>query len=120
MSKKYKCIIVDDDPTSLAIIHSLINRTEDLELVGQFINPVDATLEIHRLKPDIVFLDLNMPYITGEEVMELSEVDTKYIIISGSEEDPSLAEEFQYSAYLQKPILSFEYFEEAVKKVITG
>lgn len=120
MNKTYKCIIVDDDPTSLAIIHSLINRTDNLELVGQFINPVDATLQIQRLKPDIVFLDLNMPYITGEEVMELSEVDTKYIIISGTDEHPSLSEEFAYSAYLQKPIMSFEYFSEAVQKVING
>lgn len=68
--KTYRCIAIDDDPLFLEQLESFVEEIDWLTLVHKFINPVKAATAIIREKPDIVFLDIEMPYIDGYGLLD--------------------------------------------------
>lgn len=77
--------IVDDEQMAIQYFHYLLKNTEmDCEIVGEATNSMTAFKEIIRLKPDIVFADINMPVMDGLELSEaiLKSVNTKIFLLT--------------------------------------
>jgi len=61
------CIIVDDDEISRKVLEKCIDQTDFLELVGKYSNAIDARSAINNKSVDLIFLDIEMPEMTGLE-----------------------------------------------------
>jgi DNA-binding LytR/AlgR family response regulator len=71
MTGSLNVIIVDDEPLALDRLSDLIERIDGLELKGRFLSGADAIGAIEELKPDLVFLDVEMPKVDGFDVVEV-------------------------------------------------
>ncbi len=119
MSKKnITTIIVDDEKLAREITKGYLSEFPDVEILCECANGFDAIKKINELKPDIVFLDIQMPKISGFEMLELLEQPP--IVIFTTAYDQYAIKAFEVSAvdYLLKPF-SAERFNEAVKKAFT-
>ena len=65
IADKLNCIIVDDDRMSLRILQSLVEKTDFLHLLGVYENPIDAAKLLMNQPVDILFVDVEMPDMTG-------------------------------------------------------
>jgi two-component system LytT family response regulator len=111
------CYIIDDEVPSLEIISDYITRTKNLKLLGSSTRPNDIIDIISGpVKPDITFLDINMPTINGLELASIINHYTSVIFISAYPEYG--AEAFERDAYdfLPKPV-SYARFMQAIVKV---
>jgi len=111
-----RCLIVDDEPPARQLILELLVAHSDLEVVGICEDGVEAVTQIERLKPDLVFLDIQMPEMTGFEVLEVL-VHRPQIIFSTAY-DHYAVQAFEVSAvdYLLKPYVQSR-FDEAMARV---
>ena len=64
-----RCIAVDDEPFALELIVSYIQKTPSLQCVGKFTNPFQAMAFLVNTPVDLVFLDINMPELSGMELL---------------------------------------------------
>ena len=112
-----RCVIVDDEPLAVSILESYVNKTPSLELVGSFTNAFEALTFLQTEKVDLLFLDIQMPEITGLELAASIDAFTTKIIFTTAFNQYAL-EGFRVDAldYLLKPI-SYPNFLKAVKKV---
>ncbi|MGO3398923.1 MAG: response regulator, partial [Serratia proteamaculans] len=62
-------LIVDDEPSARDNLRHLLEAEEGISIVGECANAIEAISGIHRLQPDVVFLDIQMPRITGLEMV---------------------------------------------------
>src|SRR5690606_722970 len=112
-----QCIVVDDEPLSVQVITEFIRKMPELRLLRSFNNPLEA-LGYMKQEPQIglVFLDIQMPELTGIEFMQIRQGTADVVIVSAYDE--YALDGFQYDAtdYLLKPV-SFERFTKAVHKV---
>ena len=63
-----RCFVVDDEPLAVKMLENFIARTPFLELVASFTDPVLALSEMRTQAPDLVFLDIQMPDLSGMEL----------------------------------------------------
>jgi two-component system LytT family response regulator len=112
-----KIIIVDDEHLAREIIKKYLSNNEGLEVIAECSNGFDAVKEITEKKPDLVFLDIQMPKLNGFEMLEL--LDEQPAIIFTTAFDNYAIKAFEVNAvdYLLKPF-SEERFNEALNKVI--
>lgn len=100
-----KCIIIDDEQMARAIIEQLCGQTEDLEVVAQFDNAIEAIKFINKNQVDVIFLDIHMPTFSGFDFLDTISNPVKVILTTS---DPKFAiEAFEYPRivdYLVKPI----------------
>ena len=110
-----RCIAVDDEPRALEIIDNFISKIDFLDLVGKFRSPVDAIDFLLQNEIDLVFLDINMPDITGTELVKI--LNQKPIIIFTTAYSEYAIESYELDAidYLLKPF-EFDRFLKAVIK----
>lgn len=74
-------LIVDDEPLARENLRCLLEDIADIEIIGECANAIEAISAIHKLKPDAVFLDIQMPRVTGLEMVRmLDPEDRPYII----------------------------------------
>lgn len=113
MNEKLTCYIIDDEPLALDILETYISKVSFLELTGSFSNPLEASGSIEKDKPDVLFLDINMPEIDG--LSYISMLNPKPIIILTTAYDQFALQAFdlQVRDYLLKPF-SFERFYKSV------
>jgi len=114
---RLRCIIVDDEADARRLIEKYVQKVPFLELVGTAESATDALFLIREIKPDIVFLDIEMPEMTGFELLKLLPAARPAVIMITA--DPSYAlegYEHELTDYLLKPV-SFERFLKAVNKV---
>ena len=112
-----KCITVDDEPGSLRILERYISQTPFLELKGSFRNPLDAIAYLHKNEVDFLFLDINMPELTGLEFMNSLKSIPPVILTTAYSEYALESYEYNVVDYLLKPI-PFPRFLKAVQKII--
>ena len=62
------CIIIDDEPLAVRLLESYVKKTPELELLASFTDSIKAVNAIKALKPDLLFLDIQMPNIDGMEL----------------------------------------------------
>lgn len=112
-----KCIIVDDEPIARKGIRSLVARIPELELMEMFNNASSAATYLTSHPVDLVFLDVQMPGITGIEFARNISKDTLIIFTTAYTEYALDSYEVDAVDYLVKPI-EFERFQKAVNKAI--
>jgi two-component system LytT family response regulator len=117
MEQKIRTIIIDDESLARQISKNYLSRYDNIEIVAECSNGFDAIKKINELKPDIIFLDIQMPKLNGFEMLEL--IDKPPVIIFTTAYDHFAIKAFEVSAvdYLLKPF-SEERFEQALKKAI--
>ena len=114
---KLSCIIVDDDPFSGSLLQKLCEQHELLNVQAVFENPQEALLFLQNEQVDLVWLDVEMPQLTGFELLK-NIVSVPYVIMTTSSIDYAFeAFQHQVSDFIQKPI-SVSRFKEAVEKVV--
>jgi two-component system LytT family response regulator len=110
------CIIVDDDELTLMEVESFVKRTPGLSLMQTFTNPVEAFNYIMTNKPDLIFLDIMMPQMSGLDLLKILQKDAPQIIFMTLKQDyASDAFDFEVTDFLAKPITQ-ERFNRAVEK----
>jgi DNA-binding LytR/AlgR family response regulator len=114
MSHLFKVIILDDEPPARDLLEVFVNRVPDLTCVAVCSNAMKGLEAIQQLKPDLLFLDVQMPEMTGIELMSLPISPRPEIILTTAYPDYALTSyEFSVLDYLVKPI-PFERFVKAV------
>lgn len=110
-----RCIAVDDEPLALEVIQRFAEKIPGLELIGSFANPLEA-LQFMREEPvDLLFLDIQMPDLTGMQLIE--SLPSLPMIIFTTAYSQYAADSYEIDAvdYLLKPI-PFDRFLKAVNK----
>lgn len=113
---KFRCIIVDDEPPATRILENYIGKVSFLENIGVFNDSLKALEFLNSQSVDVIFLDIQMPQLTG---LQLSKIISKEIKVIFTTAYPDFAlEGFELNAidYLLKPI-AFERFYQAVSKL---
>lgn len=112
---KTKCIIVDDEPLAIKLIKSHVSKFDFIEVVAECKSAIQAIDVLRTVNIDLMFLDINMPKITGLEFLK-SLPHPPYVIITTAYREYAL-EGFDLNVvdYLLKPI-SFERFLKAINK----
>ena len=117
MQQTYKCIIIDDNKVDRKILESHLKRIPNLELVGSFTNPTEALMKFHENTIDILFLDVEMPEMTGIEFLKTLKNIPQTILISAHAHYSLEAFEVGVTDYLQKPF-GFDRFMKAVSRAL--
>lgn len=117
MTEKLRTIIVEDEELARNLMKSFLAKIDAIDLIAECENGFEGVKMINELKPDLVFLDIQMPKITGFEMLEL--LDHKPQIIFATAYDQYALKAFDYNAadYLLKPY-SQDRLKEAVEKVV--
>lgn len=112
---KLRTITIDDEPLALRLVSDYVEKTHFLELVGQFDNPIDAVDFLSTGAVDLIFVDIQMPDLTGIELTRSLEGTHKVIFTTAYEK--YAIEGFKLNAvdYLLKPF-SYEEFLKAAQK----
>lgn len=109
------CIAIDDEPLALNIIKDFAGKLDFLNLQSTFTNAIDAIAEIEKGGIDLIFLDIQMPHITGLEFIKSLEKPPMIIFTTAYSEHAHEAFDLNAVDYLVKPI-PFERFIKAVNK----
>ncbi|MCX6245413.1 MAG: LytTR family DNA-binding domain-containing protein [Bacteroidetes bacterium] len=109
-------IIIDDEQPAREIIKHYLKGFPGIEVLGDFPDGFSGLKAIQELRPDIVFLDIQMPKLTGFEMLELVENPPRIIFSTAYDQYAIKAFEMSAVDYLLKPY-SAERFGQAVKKV---
>jgi DNA-binding LytR/AlgR family response regulator len=113
-----KCLIVDDEPLAIEIIETYLSRFPNVKIEGKCSNAIKALELLRTKKIDLMFLDIQMPQITGTDFLK-SLYNPPKVIFTTAYRDYAL-DGFELNAidYLLKPI-SFERFIKAMDKVFS-
>lgn len=117
MNRKLKVVIIDDEKLARDLIKSFLNSYSDIEIAAECENGFEGIKSINEHKPDLIFLDIQMPKLNGFEMLEL--IDDNLNIIFSTAYDQYALKAFEVNAvdYLLKPFPR-ERFDDAVKRVI--
>ena len=110
------CIIIDDEPLARQLIQTYIDETPDLTCLGSFQTAVEGFSALHQHKVDVIFLDIQMPGITGLSFIKSLKVSPKVIFVTAYTDHAVDAFELDALDYLVKPV-TFERFLKAVQKI---
>jgi DNA-binding LytR/AlgR family response regulator len=114
-----KCIIVEDEILAQQVIQNHLEKTPQLELVAICQNAAEAKIILANNEVDLIFLDLQLPGITGLHFLQ-SIPDPPFVIITTAYAEYALESyEFNVIDYLLKPI-SFERFTKSINKLMGG
>ncbi|MFT5892481.1 MAG: two-component SAPR family response regulator [Dokdonia sp.] len=112
---KTRCLIVDDEPLAIEIIENYLDQFEDFEIIGRCNNAIRALKIIEEETIDLLFLDIQMPKITGIEFLRSLKNPPKVIFTTAHIDYAIESYEFDVVDYLVKPI-PFDRFFKAINK----
>jgi len=115
--KKIYCLAVDDEPPALLLMEKYINAVPTLQFAGKCSNAVDAMSILQQHSIDLIFLDIQMPYILGTDFIRTLGSPPKVVFTTAFRKFAVEGFELDAVDYLLKPI-SFERFLKAVNKVM--
>lgn len=115
MNTTIRCIVVDDEPLAVEMLAGYVRRTPSLDLLSTFTDPVLALSAINSTKPELVFMDIQMPDLNGLELSRLLPSETRIIFTTAFKEYAFESYEVGAIDYLLKPI-KYQKFLEAVAK----
>ncbi|MBB5440129.1 DNA-binding LytR/AlgR family response regulator [Pedobacter sp. AK017] len=113
---KLKCIAVDDEPLALDIIEDYVSKVPFLELIKRTENAIEALQMVQAGGVDLVFLDIQMPELTGIQFLKIANGKSNYIFTTAYSQYALESYDLNVSDYLLKPI-AFDRFYKAVEKV---
>lgn len=112
-----KALIIDDEPLARMIVKEFLQNHPSIEVVAEAENGFDGVKKINELKPDVIFLDVQMPKLNGFELLELLQHFPKIIFTTAFDEFALKAFENNAIDYLLKPF-SEERFAQAISKLV--
>ena len=113
--KKLSCIIVDDEPVARKILQEFVEQLSFLDLQGKFENAGKAELFLKHNKADLIFLDIEMPKISGLEFLQKMDTESMVILTTAFPQYALEGYELDIIDYLLKPF-AFNRFLKAVHK----
>lgn len=113
--KRIKCIVVDDEPLAVSLLGSYVEKIPFFELVFSTENPIEALEYIQKNDADLIFLDIQMPELSGINFMKIVGDKLKYILTTAYSEYALEGYEHNVIDYLLKPI-SFDRFQKSALK----
>ncbi len=116
MTEKLSCYIIDDEPLAQEILEAYIAKVSFLELKGSFGSPLEAVGSLEVDKPDLLFLDINMPDLDGLSFIPMLNPKPMIILTTAYDQYALKAFELEVKDYLLKPF-SFERFYKAVLRM---
>jgi len=111
-----KCVIVDDEPLAIEVIESHLEKFDDIEIVARCPNAIKAFEVLQRNKVDLLFLDIQMPKLTGIDFLKSLKNPPRVILTTAYRDYALDGYDLDVVDYLLKPI-SFERFLKAIGKV---
>lgn len=116
MKEKLTCYIIDDEPLAQEILEEYIAKVAFLELKGTFASPLEAAGSLQKDKPDLLFLDINMPDMDGLSFIPMLNPKPMIILTTAYDQYAVKAFDLEVKDYLVKPI-SFERFYKGVLRL---
>ena len=116
MSDKLQTLIIEDEELARNLLRSYLKDQPDIEIIGECENGFDGVKAINDKKPDLVFLDIQMPKITGFEIIELLDFKPQIIFTTAYDQFALKAFELNAVDYLLKPF-SKDRMLSAIEKV---
>jgi two-component system LytT family response regulator len=113
--KKIRAAIVEDEELARQILREMLKPHPEIEIAGECANGFEAVKMVPELKPDLLFLDIQMPKLDGFEVLELIGSDMAVIFVTAYDQHALRAFEVHAVDYLLKPF-SAERFEAALDR----
>jgi two-component system LytT family response regulator len=98
-----KALIVDDEELARLLLREYLAGQPDVEIIGECANGFDAVKAIQELKPDLVFLDVQMPKLDGFEVLELIQTEAAIVFVTAYDQYATKAFDAAAVDYLLKP-----------------
>ncbi|MBL7869284.1 MAG: response regulator transcription factor [Flavobacterium lindanitolerans] len=111
-----RCAILDDEPMAVALLSKYVEKISGFELVKATTNPFEILELIAQTTIDVLFIDIQMPELTGIQMMEMLGNKTKFVITSAYSEYALKGYEHNVVDYLLKPI-SFDRFYKCIQKI---
>jgi DNA-binding LytR/AlgR family response regulator len=112
---KIRCIIIDDEPLAHRVIERYSENVPFLEIVAKCFNAIEAIEVMHNQQVDLLFLDINMPKLTGMEFLKTLKNPPLVIITTAYAEYAIQGYEMDVVDYLMKPF-AFDRFFRAIQK----
>ncbi|RYF96662.1 MAG: response regulator transcription factor [Chitinophagaceae bacterium] len=116
MKGKLTCFIIDDEPLAQEILEAYIAKVPFLELKGSFMSPLEAGGLLEEIKPDILFLDINMPDLNGLSFIPMLNPKPMIVLTTAYDQYALKAFELEVKDYLLKPF-PFERFYKCVMRL---
>lgn len=115
--EKYKCYILDDEPLAIKVIEQHLSKFDQFEICGSSTAPVKALASLKSLQPDLLFLDIKMPDITGLDLIEILHFKPAIVITTAFRNFAVESFELNVLDYLVKPI-PFKRFAKTIEKFL--
>jgi DNA-binding LytR/AlgR family response regulator len=116
MKEKLTCYIIDDEHLAQEILEEYISKVSFLELKGTFMSPLEAAARMEIDKPDLLFLDINMPDLDGLSFIPMLNPKPMIILTTAYDQYALKAFELEVKDYLVKPF-AFERFYKGVLRL---
>jgi two-component system LytT family response regulator len=115
MPGKLKILIIDDETPARELLQNYLMRLEDVEIAGECENGFEAIKAVQEIQPDVLLLDIQMPKISGFELLEVLDPCPEVIFTTAFDQYAIKAFEKNAVDYLLKPF-SLERFSQAIEK----
>ena len=115
LDKKWKALIVDDEELARHVIREFLQPHVEIEVAAECANGMEAVKAVAQHKPNLIFLDVQMPKLTGFDVLELIGAETPVIFVTAYDQYAMRAFEVHAVDYLLKPI-GRDRFEAALER----
>ncbi|MGB3800352.1 MAG: LytTR family DNA-binding domain-containing protein [Lewinella sp.] len=113
---KLTCLVVDDEPMARRLLQQYIEQTPNLTLTGSIGNPLQALEVLQENPPDILFLDVQMPELTGTSLLKVLKKKPIVVLTTAYSEYALEGYELEVTDYLLKPI-TFERFLKCMERI---
>jgi DNA-binding LytR/AlgR family response regulator len=110
------CLIVDDEEMSRNMVKHFVEQTESLNLIGICADGVEASVILNKADIDLIFLDVEMPGMSGYELIKSLTNPPEIVLITAKKDHAAEAFEYRVTDYLVKPI-TYPRFLQAISRV---
>lgn len=114
--KKYKTIIIDDERLARTELRSILNEYSEIDVIDEAQNGDEGIEKINSLQPDLIFLDVNMPGMTGFEMLKKLDSIPHVIFVTAYDEYALKAFEVNALNYILKPV-DIERLNDTIEKL---
>jgi len=111
----YRCIIIDDEPLAIKVIEGYLSNIKSFEVIDTFNNPLEALELLQTETIDLMFLDINLPFINGIEFLRSLKKHPQVVLTTAYREYAVESYELNILDYLVKPI-PIERFMKTINK----
>lgn len=117
-AKKLRTLVVDDEELARQVMRELLKAHEEIEVIAECRNGLEAVKAVAEHKPDLLFMDVQMPKLTGFDVLELIGTEVPVVFVTAYDEYAMKAFEVHAVDYLLKPV-GKDRLAAAVKRILS-